>query len=589
MSDLPALPRDPAEALQQYRPDLGHGPWGMVQAAHLLRRAVCGGSAAEVSRLARRPPADDSAAWTSTPPASATATATGDRDPLGALFAAAEPRVAAQHSSMGARLVHGEPLRLAAWWIMKLAAETRAPGARLTLFWHDHFACARSKVASMEAMRQQHELFVQHGEGPVDRLVTAMIHDVALLRFLDGDSNRRGAPNENLGRELLELFTLGVGHYDEHDVREAARALTGYTVRGERFHFEREHHADGPMNVLGQSVEDGDDLCRVAVAHPACPRFLADKLWRFLVSPDPPDDVLELLAERWQRTRPRRGLAGAHACWHVASVLLAADAYRSLVKSPVEYVVGVSRALGSTPRTWATLADGAPKAMGQTLLEPPGVQGWAGRPVVDPRRRMDRAHQLRGSASSRWDRRRRGPREHRRSSFRTTRRTPRPGKADVLLPAELDAGARRDALEARGGPRLASPRCRRSCACRSTTWHDDRTAVASPRPTGPSRRELLAGATALGLRRLDMPLARLRRQPRHRSRARPTTIGSCCSSSRAATTDSTPSCPTRTTPITGRGRGSRWPSATSCVSMTCTLCTPPWTCGSRSSTTAGWP
>ena len=149
---------------------------------------------------------------------------------------------------------------------------------RLTLMWHDHFATSQLKVEDVAAMRAQNETFRRHARGPFGDLLRAMLRDPALLTWLDAPSNRKGKPNENLARELMELFTLGVGHYAENDVKEAARALTGRTVAQGRFQARPESHDDGEKTILGKTARfDGDSLADHLLAQPA----VADRLaWR---------------------------------------------------------------------------------------------------------------------------------------------------------------------------------------------------------------------------------------------------------------------------------------------------------------------
>ena len=117
--------------------------------------------------------------------------------------------------------------------------------------WHDHFATSQLKVEDVEAMHRQNETFRRHARGPFGDLLRAMLCDPALLVWLDAPSNRKGKPNENLARELMELFTLGVGHYSERDVKEAARALTGRTVVQGRYAFRADYHDDGDKTDAG--------------------------------------------------------------------------------------------------------------------------------------------------------------------------------------------------------------------------------------------------------------------------------------------------------------------------------------------------
>jgi len=274
----------------------------------------------------------------------------------------------------GRSFAQGERASWAAGWLMKLLAEDRAPGMRLTVFWHGHFANALSKVRELPWMEQQQQSFLRLGEGPFLALAQAMLRDPAMLRFLDGDANRRGLPNENLGREFLELFTLGVGSYTEHDVQEAARALTGRTVRRGAYRQEPLHHDPAPKEVLAHTLDDGDQLAAIAIAHPACPRFLIRELWAFYVAPSLPAGVEEELATRWRAQ-------DLDISWLLRTMLSSRafytqEAVASLVASPVDLVVRTIRALGARPQLEALEAAAA--AMGQVLGEPPGVQGWAG-------------------------------------------------------------------------------------------------------------------------------------------------------------------------------------------------------------------
>jgi len=264
--------------------------------------------------------------------------------------------------------------RLASWWLMKLAQDEYALGNRLAVFWHDHFATTWSRINDGQQMLAQHSSLLALGGGPFRKLLGTMIEDPAMLRFLDGDSNRRGLPNENLARELFELFALGPGNYTEEDIREAARALTGNTVRQGSFVFEKMLNDPEPKTVFGKTIKNGKGLVNLTVKQDACPLFLADKLWRYYVSPEPPLEVIQLLAERWRDHDLETG-------WLVRTLLAsrafhASSSMFSLVKSPVDYVVGVIRAVSGRPDPREM--DIACSQMGQELFEPPGVQGWQG-------------------------------------------------------------------------------------------------------------------------------------------------------------------------------------------------------------------
>src|SRR5262249_40564255 len=157
-------------------------------------------------------------------------------------------------------------------------------GERLTLLWHNHFATSNEKVRDLAAMRRQNDLFRKHGRGPFGDLLVTVVHDPALLIWLDAQANRLGKPNENLARELMELFTLGIGHYTEADVKEAARALTGWTVAGATFREDAGRHDRGDKTILGRTGKwKGDDLVRMLLGHPATARRLAWRLCDWLM------------------------------------------------------------------------------------------------------------------------------------------------------------------------------------------------------------------------------------------------------------------------------------------------------------------
>src|SRR5262245_10132309 len=177
-----------------------------------------------------------------------------------------------------------DPAWLKAWWAYRMYAGPDPLGERLTLVWHNHFATSYDKVNDTDAMRRQNELFRQHGRGPFNKLLKAVVHDPALLIWLDAPANRKGNPNENLGRELMELFTLGVGHYTETDVKEAARALTGWKVTLGAFRDWAPDHDDGEKTILGKKGPwKGDDLVRILLEHPATARRLAWRLGEWLM------------------------------------------------------------------------------------------------------------------------------------------------------------------------------------------------------------------------------------------------------------------------------------------------------------------
>jgi uncharacterized protein (DUF1800 family) len=267
--------------------------------------------------------------------------------------------------------------RLKAWWVYRMVAGPDPLGERLTLFWHDHFATSAAKAGPM--VRRQNEIFREFGRAPYGELLARVVHDPALLIWLDAPKNTRGRPNENLARELMELFTIGVGNYTETDVKAAARALTGWTVEHGRFRDDPERHDGGEKTVLAHGGRwRGDDLIAMFLEHPATSRRLAERICRLLLGEAavPDQDARALAAGLRERS--------LDVGWAVETVLrsrrfFAAECLRRRVPGPPEFVVGAVRALemfDPFPNT-LILAEWA-GSLGQDLFYPPSVGGWAG-------------------------------------------------------------------------------------------------------------------------------------------------------------------------------------------------------------------
>jgi uncharacterized protein (DUF1800 family) len=270
-----------------------------------------------------------------------------------------------------------EIAQLQALWFHRLLSSPHPLLERMTLFWHDHFATSNSKVADVLLMSEQHETIRRHALGHFGELLHAMTRDPAMLVWLDSDSNRKGAPNENYAREVFELFSLGDGNYTEDDIKEAARALTGWSVRDGRAFFDPAQHDDGEKTIFGQTGHwTSGDVVRLALAQPACPRFIIRKLFGEFVSDAavPSDELLQPLADGFrQRDYDMAWLVERM----ISSWVFYSDAaIRQRVKSPVEFVVETVRSLNGrvSPRDAAQLCG----EMGQALFLPPSVKGWDG-------------------------------------------------------------------------------------------------------------------------------------------------------------------------------------------------------------------
>jgi uncharacterized protein (DUF1800 family) len=265
---------------------------------------------------------------------------------------------------------------LQTWWIDRMLHTTRPLEEKMTLFWHGHFATAGIEFLPVQ-MVTQNRLFRREALGNFQTLLGAVIQDPAMLHWLNGDLNHKGSPNENLARELMELFTIGHGHYTEADVRAGARALTGWKFKHGTYEpiWVPALHDEGVKTYLGHTGNLGPaDVIAILAAHPATGPFLARKLYAFFAYDNPGDDVVQPLAETYYRS--------GHSIKAMMRQLLRSDTFYSAqafeehVKSPVEFVVGTVRELG-VPMPTEDLAR-ALTAMGQDLFNPPNVGGWPG-------------------------------------------------------------------------------------------------------------------------------------------------------------------------------------------------------------------
>ena len=276
-------------------------------------------------------------------------------------------------------------LRLQAWWAQRMIQTPRPAQEKLTLLWHSHFATRHRDLRDSYLMYQQNQMFRTHANGSFAALAGGIVRDPAMIHFLNNNRNIARRPNENLARELMELFTLGEGNYTENDIREGARALTGYTVRDNDFHFARGSHDLGRKTILGAAGWwDGDDFVQLLLRQEACARFVALKLYRHFVA-DVTDDW-EVLPARNRRVVQQLADLLKRSEFQVAPVLTRLFKSRHFydpqiigqkIKSPAHLVAGAARAMRTPERDGRTLVR-LLRAMGQDLFEPPSVAGWGG-------------------------------------------------------------------------------------------------------------------------------------------------------------------------------------------------------------------
>jgi len=269
------------------------------------------------------------------------------------------------------------------WWITRMIYSARPLEEKMTLFWHGMLTSAISKIGRPEPMVAQNEFFRANAVARFPDILKGVSMDPAMMLWLDTATNRKGHPNENYARELMELFSLGVGNYTELDVREAARAFTGWSLSGKlklgnlKFRFAPGQHDSGSKTFLGETGNfDGNDVVDKLVRQPVSASFVAGKLFAFFAYPNPPTEVLDPLVAVYQ--------SSDYSIRALVEAILSSDAfyspaaYRALIKSPVDYVVGAARTLGI--ETDAKSIPLVLTRMGQELFNPPNVAGWPGGP-----------------------------------------------------------------------------------------------------------------------------------------------------------------------------------------------------------------
>ncbi len=274
------------------------------------------------------------------------------------------------------------------WWLKRMIETPRPLQEKMTLFWHGHFATGYRTIEDSYHMFQQNQLFRYHALGNFRRLTHAIIRDPAMIRYLDNNLNRKQSPNENLARELMELFTLGEGNdYTETDIKQGARALTGYTYVDDQFirHGSPQYqrlHDDSVKRILGKIGNwDGDDFVDIILSRDVCSEFICWKLYRFFVNDmpgDPTADGQEFVLELAKLFRGKD--------YDLKPVLETIFKSRhfyepynvcSQIKSPIQLIVGAIRSLQVPPRNLSVLLSAA-ELMGQNIFYPPSVKGWEG-------------------------------------------------------------------------------------------------------------------------------------------------------------------------------------------------------------------
>ncbi len=378
--------------------------WRREHAAHLLERAGFGGTPAEVARFAAMssrqavqtlvrygqtanplPPFDPSGVHdaglepfaTSRPAATNQARDTGE-----ALGVKVKPGGNRRMQQVADRFLYWlrasrlETNRLGYWWSNRMLTTQRPLEEKMTLFWHGHFATSEEKVRDYRKMQKQNELFRAQATGNFRTLMIAVAQDPAMLAYLDAGVNVKGAPNENFAREIMELFTMGVGNYSEQDIREAARAFTGWNYAGLEFVGNPAQHDNADKTLLGRTGNfDGVQVIDILLAQPVTAEFIAAKLYRYFVreelSPALQARLGELLrASKFEIAPFLETLFSSRDFYSDASVA-------TRIKPPVEMVISTYRKMGLASVPGIPDFNDLTESLGQKLLFPPNVAGWA--------------------------------------------------------------------------------------------------------------------------------------------------------------------------------------------------------------------
>lgn len=395
--------------------------WTYERAAHLLERAGFGGTPAQIERLAQMSPQEavtffvdykhadnshlpafeESGFWepsfkdfpVSRPAATELAERSGEAMGVRVKPSGDRPlQPVTNRFFYWLRATVLETRRLAFWWLDRMVRSNRPLEEKMTLFWHGHFATSEEKLRDYRKMQLQLGTLRKGATGNFGDLLIAVAKDPAMLVFLDAAQNVKGAPNENFGREVMELFTMGVGNYTEDDIREAARAFTGWGNDDLTFVVDPDKHDGGTKRFLGREGNfSGEDILRIILEQKQTATYIASALYRFFVrdqlSPDFAERLGDLLRDNSYEIAP-----------FLTTIFLSADFYSEAsvgthIKSPTELLVSTYRKLGLSELPGIPDPHTVCKTLGQVLLYPPTVAGWGeGRSWITPGLLYERAN-----------------------------------------------------------------------------------------------------------------------------------------------------------------------------------------------------
>jgi len=355
--------------------------WDFDAAAHLLVRAGFGGRAEEIEKLHALGPAKAISSLVDSQPESYAPPACADSHGQDELRNQLRDAVTPEQKQSVLKLLNErfryEMSDLTRWWVTRMV-NTRAPFLeKMTLFWHGHFATSGQKVRHAYKMWHQNEILRQNGLANFANLTKAISRDPAMMIWLDTVQSKKERPNENFAREVMELFTLGEGCYSESDVKEAARAWTGYRIdKDNQFRFAPAQFDSGLKTFLGETGSwNGDQIVDMIVSQPQCARFIAAKIWKFFAYEATDPKLIDALASEFRNVqyeiRPFMKQVFS------AQEFYGAEALNSQIKSPVQFLVQAFRTMPiALPES--SVLEFAFRQMGQVPFYPPSVKGWDG-------------------------------------------------------------------------------------------------------------------------------------------------------------------------------------------------------------------
>ncbi len=356
--------------------------WNFDTAAHLLVRAGFGADPAEIEKIQALGPEKAVESLFNVSPENYPPPTWAQPDDQAELRAQIQEATTPEEKQMAQKLLretfNREMNDLTRWWLDRMVNTPFPLIEKMTLFWHGHFATSAQKVRSAFKMWLQNETFRQNALGNFRTLVKAISRDPAMMIGLDLVQNKKESPNENFSREVMELFTLGEGHYTESDVKEAARAFTGYRINrpAQSFRFAERQFDPGLKTFLGKTGPwDGDQILDIIVSQPQCARFIGAKIWKFFAYDDPEPKLVDALASEFRNAQYE--LRPFMKSLFRSQEFYSPQARYSLIKSPIHFLVQALRTLPiQIPDS--NYLELAFRQMGQVPFFPPNVKGWDG-------------------------------------------------------------------------------------------------------------------------------------------------------------------------------------------------------------------